>query len=307
MPSALNNIVDIELLIEGSRSELFQKLISQTPPGPCHRSPGEEGSLQLRTPVCQTLTPGNDFPAKSADVDRQQPHIQVDESSYVVQSSYLSGNRSERIFKVIHKASEHYFYAFKFEDYLICPAFLASFFKVTDYACLGVSTNGSHYCYIFLKSEIDDPLSDILNESSRFRGQYSFKVPSGEKVLALNVKNKNLKCVIAVDELKAFQDEVVEYRENPSDKIQRSKSDPSYWIVPQEVKKKLKAIHLSLFSTKFDHGPVIVHKDSKSYLEIEGLMLKRGKSEEEAFTIPVLKNAYNTTIYKREDYVVDHL
>ena len=133
---ALQNSVDIELLIEDSRDELFKKITFQDPSSrPCR---------------------------STSRLDHDDKPL-----TFCIQDSYLSADGSERIFKVQCGTFEHFYYAFEFKDYVVCPAFLVSLFNLTDYACLDVS-NGSHYYYIFLSRKDDDPLPKILDKQSEF-------------------------------------------------------------------------------------------------------------------------------------------
>ena len=219
MPSALTDSVDIELKIEGKRSELFQRIISHVPPTPSgsdSRSsesipePGDNypsSSAEAWLPfnsnisVGQTHATENVLSAQLLDVNEKQDDMQDILGFYhFVQDSYLSDNGSERIFKVKHKAFEYYYCAFEFKKWVICPAFLASWFGLTDYACLDVMHGGSHYYYIFLYSKKDDALSHIFDKNTNFLGRYFFKVPvpSAEKILQLNSKNKDIKVFIDI-------------------------------------------------------------------------------------------------------------
>ena len=170
--------------------------------------------------------------------------------------------------------SEYYYHVFRFKDFVVCPAFFASSLKLTYYACLDV-TFGSHYYYIFLYSKIDNPLSNFLNVPSQSFCQYSFKleIPSKGDALLLDFKSRDLKCFISPYEelFRAFHRELIKFRDDELNTIQSSEVDPSYRIIPKEIRSKFKANHTPFFS-EFDHGDAaIVHKDSRSFLEIEEL------------------------------------
>ena len=82
---------------------------------------------------------------------------------------------------------------------MVCPAFLVSLFNLTDYACLDVR-NDSHYYYIFLSREDDDPLPKILDKQSDsdFLGEFELKIPSeAHRLLPLNSRTKDFKCFIS--------------------------------------------------------------------------------------------------------------
>ena len=173
-----------------------------------------------------------------------------------------------------------------------------------------MSLFGSHYYYTFLDSKIDD-LSNILTESFG-RNPFKLEIPSKGKALPLYSENKDIKCFFTRDDIffsREFQNELFSYRDNRSKDVRRSGVNPSYCIVPLELKDMFKRNHRILFSSLFYHGDVaIVHKDSRSFLEIEEYTenTKKAKSkEEEITTIRVLKNAFETTDYKRETYIMD--
>ena len=158
MPLALLNTIDIELLIEGSRDELFKRITSQDPCIPFGHVPHELASTLQASSGRRTLA-AHDKPL-----------------TFFIQDSYLSTDESERIFKVQCGTLKCYYYAFEFNDCIACPAFLVTRFKLTNYACLDVS-NGLHYYYIFL-SRKDEPLPKILDKQSKFRGKFNLKIPS---------------------------------------------------------------------------------------------------------------------------------
>ena len=99
--------------------------------------------------------------------------------TFCIQRSYLTDDGLERIFKVKCDTYEHSYYAFGFRGYVVCPAFLASMFDLTDYACLDVR-NDTHYYYIFLSRKEDDPLPNIL-------GDLIFMKNSNWKYLLMNI------------------------------------------------------------------------------------------------------------------------
>ena len=112
MPLALQNSVDIELLIEDSRDELFEKITSQ-----------------------------DSFSVRRTSTNYDEP------LTFCIQHSYLSNDESERIFEVKCDNFEHSYCAFEFKGYVVCPAFLVSFFNLTDYACLDVRNGYSLLLY----------------------------------------------------------------------------------------------------------------------------------------------------------------
>ena len=86
MPLALQNSVDIEHLIEGSRDELFVKIIFQDP----HIPPGhvsDKLASTLQGPPSESLCASPD-------------HVDAEPLTFCIEDSYLSSDGSERIFLV---------------------------------------------------------------------------------------------------------------------------------------------------------------------------------------------------------------
>ena len=330
MPFALTNSIDIELVIEGNRSELFQKIISQVPStssgGDSHSpasAPGQVDKTSSLTDesnmsVDQTGVMENGTSAQSLHVDDKGVNMQDDLGFYyVVQDSYLSDNGSERIFKVKHMTSEFYYCAFKFKDWVVCPAFLASWFELTDYACLDVAINDSHYYYILLDNENDVALSYILDKNSQFLSRYFFRAPVSwaMKVLKLNFKSKDIKIFIDItvetsERNKAFHAELLNYRPDPSKVLNRSKVDPSYYLVPIESVKKFRGRDRLPFSPNFDLIPAaFVREGSESLSGLCSLWRKDNLHSDEIEKMRLdgenLKNAFVGTDYKREEYIME--
>jgi hypothetical protein len=258
MPVALTNIVDIELFIEGKREMLYQKIACP----------------DLHSRVINDSRPSHMI--KIANLKQSSEQKNDSPYSYDVQGTQLLEDGSGRIFKVEHLNSIHLYYAFIFEGYVILPAFLAAIFKLSDYACLDVS-NGFHHYYIFLNAGIDDPLSDILGESSRFLGIHNFVTPPEGKALALNSRNKDIEYVIGLESplfnVKAFRYELAAYQSATSELLQKLNVNENYYFVPKAAREKFKFNHSGIFTKKFDLGGVfIVHRESKSYKEILKLM-----------------------------------
>ena len=186
-------------------------------------------------------------------------------------------DESERVFKVQCGTFEHFYYAFEFHDYIACPAFLVSLFKLTDYACLDVS-NDSHYYYIFLSRK--DAIPNILDKQSNFRGKFELKIPSeAHKLLPLNPKTKDFKGFIFSDRNNIkLCDECVGFSKS-SDSLMKSKVAPSYWFVSSKLKELFKANH-PLFTSYFVIHPIFVHEDSNSFVEFQEIMKPITKSLE---------------------------
>ena len=283
---ALQNNVEIELLIENGRDELFKKIALQAPYIPPGYVPNRLASTSQVFLGRRAL----------ADYDDKLP-------TYCIQDSYLSSDGSKRIFKVQYDTFEHYYYAFEFKGYVVCPAFFVSMFNVTDYACLDVS-NGSHYYYIFLSRMDDDPLPIILGESN-FHGKCKLKLPSDEhKLLPLNSRTINLKCFISPNRRnKDLCKECGEF--SSSDQLMKLEFAPSYWFVPVELK-KLFAAKYPLVDSMFLLNTILVHEDSKSFAEFLEFTKPITENLEDAnLSIASLSSIFTATKYKREDYILN--
>ena len=259
---AFENIVDIELFIEGNRGTLYQK-------------------IALPDPLTYPVSECHELSSLTSEIPSpEQSYVQDDESLYEVQDSWLSNDRLERIFKVKHHGSIHYYYAFKFNDCVILPAFLDTkfIFTISDYACLDVF-NGFHHYYIFLDGGINDQLSDILGESFCFLGRYHFYLPSPieEKTLTLDSSNKDIECFINYYNPLflnlEFRREVARYRMDPSENLVTLNVNPSYYIVPKAATEKFCRGHPLIRELDID-DIAIVHRETKSRLEIAKLMEK---------------------------------
>ena len=279
MSLALQNSVDIELLIEGSRNELFEKITSH-----------------------------DSFSDRRTSANYDEP------VTFCIQRSYLSNDGSERIFEVKFDNFEHFYYAFEFKGYVLCPAFLVSMFDLTDYACLDVR-NGTHYYYIFLSRKEDDPLPKILNEQfdSDFLGDFELRIPSDEhKLLLLNSTTKDFKCFIFSPDDEALCKEYHGFGNKPSDTLMESEIVPSYWFATQKLRDLFMAKH-TLFPYKFAVSNVRVHEDSKSFAEFQEIMKPNTEEGTGDVNISIVssESIFTATKYKREDYILnsfaDHL
>ena len=333
MPVALQSCVDIELLIEGRRDALFRKLTSQVPPPeyiPSQRespssyvdikasrsglidrpfSSSDVGgpSSQMHPSANQVDTPKILPSAQSAQAGPQQIHTLVDKPpTYFVQESYLSAGGSELVFKVKCNNIEQYYYAFELRKYVVCPAFLAFQFNLTDYACLDVSSNGSHYHYIFLSKKVDDQLSTILDGESKFLGEFELKLPSVDQILPLNPITKDLKCfVVPREEDEELDSEASEIEPQLTDKLLRSGVITSYFFVPIGIMNLFAKNHPSSLTLMFGRA-TLVHEGSQSFVEIKGITEQVRKSPEEVkHSIVPLETIFTTTNYKREDYILN--
>ena len=114
MPLALQYSVEIELLIDDSRDELFKRIIFQDP----HIPPGHVPHKLASTSQA------------SLDGCASPDRVDGEPLTFCIQDSYLSSDGSERIFKVQCGTFGHFYYAFEFNDYVVCPAFLVSMFNI---------------------------------------------------------------------------------------------------------------------------------------------------------------------------------
>ena len=249
MSLALQNSVDLELLIEESRDELFERITFQD------------------TYVAPSHVP-NELPHNLRASSVRRTPAAVDETlTFCVLDSFLSDDGSERIFEVQCGNFKCYYYAFEFIDYIACPAFLVSRFNLIDYACLDVS-NGSHYYYIFLSRK--DALPNILGKRSDFRGEFELEIPSeAHRLLTLNPRNKDSNSFILLDwKNKNLCDECERFCSNPSDILMKSKVASDYWFVPPKLKISFEDKH-SLFNSEYLSSTILVHGDSKSFAEFQ--------------------------------------
>ena len=196
-----NDPVRIELLIEGMRDELFQKLTRKVLPDNFNYSLHDDTPFHSPPDLSEQMItdPFKDDPMES-DHNPESPlpptqQMDVDDSSYSVTKSFLTIDKSERIFKVVTGSTEQYYFAFELGSFIVCPAFLAGLFGLTDFACLDVR-NSFNYHYIFLEKKFDDPASHIFNGAANFLGVYLFKKPIEDKIFHLNFKNKDINCFI---------------------------------------------------------------------------------------------------------------
>ena len=238
-------------------------------------------------------------------LDRCASPDHVDEPpTYCIQDSYLSSDGSQRIFRVQYDTFEHFYYAFEFKGYVVYPAFLVTFFNVTDYACLDV-INGSHYYYIFLSRKEDDPLPIILSEQFNYHGKFKLEIPSDEhKLLSLNSRTKDLKYFISPnlgdEDLWNECDRFIS-----SDQLMKLESAPSYWFASDKLKKLFRAKH-PLFYLWFMRNTILVHEDSKAFAEFQEITKLIAKSLEDAkLSTAALKSIFTATKYKREDYILN--
>ena len=218
-------------------------------------------------------------------------------------------DHAERVFKISYRASEYYYYAFEFYDYIVCPAFFASLFGLGDFACLDV-INGSDYYYIFFKKSKKDPPPNVLGDYFLSQKGY-FSVPTEElKILHLKSEYLDVGCFLGMGDLAKgdLKKEWNELRRSPSDELIVSTSNPFYKFVPEYVKDEFVSKYRLLFPDLFDLGhTIIVRSGSKSLLKIEKLLAEPVESVEEGLDIKTLEEIFNNTDYMREKYILDNL
>ena len=311
MVVVLEKSVDIELLIEGdgSRTLLFEKLTKQRsyPPSGAPGIIGTSSQMLETMPVSGPQLLSDSMSLKKTDTT----------ATYLVRDSCLTCQEDElvRVFDVEYLSSKFFYYAFGFKGYIICPAFLSASYGLTNYACLNV-INGSNsvYSYIFFKHGSGDPLSDILDDSNKFIGEYTFELPSeSHRVLSLHSNNKDLKCFIDYDTLSKgnpIRNEWSDYMEKRSNLPQRLSSDQSYWFVPLELMKTFISNHRAFFRREdfCNGGTSFVYKNSLSYSEIVKMTDNSELSKEEIELMTrSLAQIFESTIYMREEYILESL
>src|ERR1700722_4882309 len=135
---ALNDLVAIELLLEGQREKIYQKI-----------SLGEnEQALQANVsrgspPLSSSSV--SEFIIVSTDLHPSKE----DANSYFKDKFSPSREKLNRTFNVTYKTQEYFYYAFVLNGYIVCPAFLANFLGLNEYSCLEVKHHLKYY-YIFL-------------------------------------------------------------------------------------------------------------------------------------------------------------
>ena len=329
----------IELLIEGIRGELFQKLTREVPPDqfnfsslgdvPFNSSPGsseqmiidsfnaeydsqdenhntlsEEAAFSSQSvPMEYDHNPDSQFPASFAQG--------MEGSPYLVTDSVFLSDKSERVFKVVTGSSEHYYYAFKLGNYIVCPAFLAGLFNLTDFVCLDVR-NSFNFYYIFLTKEFDDPASHIFGVDADFRSEYLFATPREDKIFHLSLENKDCRCFfggkdfVRKHDLDAFDDYEAFIKSN-SNQMKRSVQEPDYLFVPEVLKGDFKRKYEELFAPSFEFKvTALVYKECFSFFEILRFS-EPIKSEEGKKLTETLGQIFNITRYEREEYILEKL
>lgn len=270
MQSVLVDNVAIELLINGHRNELFEKLTRRDPPP--------------FTSACQNMS------NSQSDLIDQNKN---DPSLYVVKEHYLSEDKKELVFKVINRSVELWYYAFEFDDYICCPAFLAASLKITNYAYLTV-TEGTEYYYIFFekdKKESGDTFSDFLNTGLNLCGKHHFVGSADEPKIFLNFANKDTEYLVTFPkesisdlELKLLYECRDFMDRRTTIPLKESKIAPNYFFMKNLLMDLLWKKYGMIFA-KFLLSVPIVRKDSFTFREAAKLydQIKQAKGKKVHF------------------------
>ena len=279
----MNKLVELELLIEGIREELFEKFTNQNHPD---------------------MTIGQDQEAFTYNVE---------------EVNHLGNN--DVVFNVTVCSTNLKYYAFELMDYLCFPAFLADFFEINEPICLAVD-NGFIYYYLFQRKSKIVSLSSIISNAEKLKGDHSFNPQTvGTNLFTLNSGNKKMECFLAISakNISTFQDINDEFFSFPSHS-QKQINDcgfmPGYSFVPRAVKEVFKEIYGSLFRKTFDLGFYsVVHKKSESYEEFMKIMgIDTNLSEPSQpggvdLIHPVCsyEKTFELTKYKRREKIFPHI
>ena len=230
---SINKLVELELLIDGIREELFKKFTNRNHP----------------------------------DVTLSQDQETI---AYNVKEVNPLKN-GEVVFNVTVCSTNLKYYAFEHKGYLCFPAFLTCFFEIDEPVCLVVGDGFKHY-YVFQRINEIVSLTSIISNAEKLRGEYVFNPPSvGTNLLLLNSKNQKMRCFPEVENGNLIRKVNIEFFKFPAGLqklINESKIMPNYSFVPRDAKDKFKRIYGSLLNENFDFGYYsMVHKNSESYGE----------------------------------------
>jgi hypothetical protein len=313
MPLAIDNVVDIELFIEGRRLLLFEKIthgnINHPNPPPSNKEYYSSlfvNSYGERVPYYpdDLMLLFNSIPLEEEE----------DPSLYKVIESSWSVAESIRVFKVKHLSIEYFYYAFMLDDYIVCPAFLARSLSIRlkDVACLNV-TSGAIYSYIFVKMDSNDPHLNIAGNLFSFCGRHVIKLSLRKKrVLDLTFENKDIKCFITPESNETeFHAEWNQMTRNLKKNPKRSDLHIDYYYVPSKKFCGFKSRHGIFLKDHLYIGlNALIHEKSKSYHRIfifPALEMDRYDERDTEFQLVPLKEIFTNTPYKREDYILDKL
>ena len=186
----LENNVDIELLIEGNRDMLFQKITNPPP----HNSSVAIISPDQTSEIMQDPFDPPQIVVPAPSYSNSSINVNYSLEFRVIDYYFSRQEKPEYVFRVKYRSDDYYYYAFEFKDYIVCPAFLLASFEQINYACIRVSHKRTSYYYILVKKGPENPFSDILAGHKGFQSEYIFKPPTDkQRVLNLNSKNKDIK------------------------------------------------------------------------------------------------------------------
>jgi hypothetical protein len=273
MHSHLRDAVEIELVIEGSRKDLYEKITTQPFLKVNHQNKG-----------CK----------------------------FFVQKIYPSND--DIVFEVTFNNIYYVYYAFKFREFIICPAFLGEFFGLVDYSCLVVTKTFYRYYYIFLDSSYDDYLLIISKYSSNIQ-QFSYSViPENQtKILTLNSKNKDVLSLINESSLASFPVRfILEVGgciwDEESGPVHQTDYFPEYKFISRNYFYKFEKKYGSLFSDFDILGTLIIHTDSAISKKIQEFIKLSEKEKKRPYLFSnYTPEAYKKTPCRRENYIVEKL
>jgi hypothetical protein len=272
MVFAITNKVDIELLIDGNRAKLFEKITQNVlahknlPPEAANASYVKVGNLvqSNASVVLSKNISKHPNSSTSSKINKLSP-------VYKVYQSELIGDRSERIFYIRNSSFEFSYYAFIFDSYLVCPAFLAKKLKITKYACLNVFDIIDYY-YIFVKNE---PQLDITSDSFGHLGTHNFSLSSrNHEVIRLNSENKDIvHFILAFPAVKSNRNLLMEWNDfskTSGSRIEYSKEMPSYSLISRNLFSDFESRHKPFYKEGLDFaGTGLIYLKSESYSEIK--------------------------------------
>jgi hypothetical protein len=267
--------VAIELLIEGSRKSIFEKITRD--------------GISLRD---NKLFNGN--------------HSQF----FVQNISPLEDGGVD--FQVVHDNYDIHYYAFRFKNFIFCPAFLRKFLAISKYSCLVVNNIFPNfpYYYIPIYSQSDDLFSLILSNTTLKRKHYFFPLHTSNKYLTLDSDNRDIISLVSIQNLKEsfsrFGSEVDEFtKKSVEDPLFESRRERRYLFVRKDIKNNLRSRYGDLFKD-FDHGKTaIIHKESATAKMIKNSFNDSNDdkaSDDDAEFLPLPK--FDITQYSSEDYIL---
>jgi hypothetical protein len=273
MRSHLRDAVEIELVIEGSRNELYEKIT-----------------------VAGCSNPG--------------PQFEFSCPEFLVQNIYPKDDKL--VFQVKYGNNYLYYYAFKFKEFIICPAFLGEFFGLGDYSYLVVEKDCKYY-YIFLDSGYDDYFSLISKYSSDLLHLFHLILPKDQrKTLTLNSKNKDIRSLIDESNLSIFPFRFAMgagafssgYH---SSTLGTSSINPEYMFVSRNDIDKLVGKYGKLFSNFNLIDLAIIHRDSATAKKVQEFIQTPNDKKRSYHVAKSNTDANKGIPYLRESYLTEKL